>query len=46
MQAIREIVTREIFTGYDIPKEFGNKFEMILVPIEDDKENEQLLAAT
>jgi len=34
MQAIREIVNREIFTGYDVPKEFGDEFEMILVPIE------------
>ena len=33
MQAIREIVNREIFTGYDVPKEFGDEFEMILVPI-------------
>ncbi len=32
MIAIREIVNRDIFTGYDVPKEFGNEFEMILVP--------------
>lgn len=35
MQAIREIVTRDIFTGFEIPKEFGERFEMILVPIVD-----------
>ena len=35
MQAIREIVSRDIFKGYDIPKEFGNEFEMILVPLND-----------
>ena len=46
MQAIREIVNRDIFTGYSVPKEFGNRFEMILVPMDDNVENEQFLAAT
>lgn len=32
MQAIREIVTRDIFKNFDIPKEFGDEFEMILMP--------------
>jgi len=32
MQAIREIVNRDIFTGYSVPKEFGDEFEMILIP--------------
>lgn len=35
MQAIREIVTRDIFKNFDIPKEFGDEFEMILVPTKD-----------
>lgn len=35
MQAIREIVTRNIFKNFDIPKEFGDEFEMILVPTKD-----------
>lgn len=35
MQAIREIVSRDIFKNYNIPKEFGNEFEMILVPTKD-----------
>lgn len=52
MQAIREIVGRDIFTGYEIPKEFGSQFEMILIPVNSNnetkkvEENEQLLAAT
>jgi hypothetical protein len=46
MKAIREIVNRDIFTGYSVPKEFGNRFQMILVPIDDNEENEQFLAAT
>ena len=33
MIAIREIVNRDIFTGFDVPKEFGDEFEMILIPI-------------
>lgn len=33
MQAIREIVTRDIFKNFDIPEEFGDTFEMILVPV-------------
>ena len=32
MQAIREIVTRDIFKNFDIPQEFGDEFEMILMP--------------
>jgi len=32
MQAIREIVSRDIFVNFNIPKEFGDEFEMILVP--------------
>ena len=41
MQAIREIVSRDIFTGYEIPEEFGSKFEMILIPIEYDDSREK-----
>jgi len=37
MQAIREIVSRDIFKNFDIPKEFGDEFEMILVPTKDVK---------
>lgn len=33
MQAIREIVTRDIFKNFNIPEEFGDEFEMILVPV-------------
>ena len=36
MQAIREIVNRNIFSGYDVPEELGERFEMILVPLSDD----------
>lgn len=36
MQAIREIVNRDIFSGYDVPKELGDRFEMILVPLSHD----------
>ncbi len=32
MKAIREIVNKDIFTGYEVPKEFGDEFEMILIP--------------
>jgi hypothetical protein len=46
MLAIREIVNRDIFQGYDIPKEFGENFEMILVPLDENIQNEQFLAAT
>ena len=35
MDVIREIVSREIFNGYDVPKEFGDRFEMVLVPLND-----------
>ena len=35
MQAIRKIVTRGDFKNFNIPEEFGDKFEMILLPIED-----------
>ena len=41
MIALREIVTREIFTGFEVPKEFGDKFEMILVPINEPSLNEE-----
>jgi len=34
MQTIRKIVSRENFKNLEIPKEFGDKFEMILFPIE------------
>ena len=34
MQAIRKIVTREIFKNFEVPKEFGDRFEMILLPIQ------------
>lgn len=37
MQAIREIVTRDIFKNFEVPKEFGDEFEMILVPTQDVK---------
>lgn len=33
MIALREIVTRDIFKDFKVPQEFGNEFEMILVPI-------------
>lgn len=46
MNAIREIVTRDIFRDFDIPKEFGDRFEMILVPMSGNIENEKFLAAT
>lgn len=32
MYAIREIVTRDIFKNFEVPKEFGDEFEMILIP--------------
>ncbi|MDQ7068654.1 MAG: hypothetical protein Q9M40_12140 [Sulfurimonas sp.] len=41
MLAIREIVTRDIFTGYEVPEEFGDEFEMILVPINNRIKNEE-----
>ena len=34
MRALRKIVTREIFKDFEVPKEFGEKFEMILLPID------------
>lgn len=46
MQAIREIVSRNIFVNFDIPKEFGDRFEMILVPMDENISNEQFLATT
>ena len=57
MQALREVVSRDIFKNYDIPKELGDKFEMILLPIDDSKKehsmgnrdvdsNKQFLAAS
>ena len=42
MQAIREIVSRNIFVNFDIPKEFGDRFEMILVPMDENISNEQI----
>ena len=33
MIAIREIVSRDVFKNFEVPKEFGDEFEMILVPI-------------
>ncbi|MFA6395848.1 MAG: hypothetical protein WCW84_07765 [Sulfurimonas sp.] len=55
MHAIREIVSRDIFKNFDIPEEFGDTFEMILVPVnniavnngqeDSKKENEKFLAA-
>jgi hypothetical protein len=41
MIALREIVNREIFTGFEVPKEFGDRFEMILVPINEPIINEK-----
>ncbi len=35
MQVIRKIVNRDIFKSFEIPKEFGDEFEMILVPTKD-----------
>lgn len=46
MQAIREIVSRNIFVNFDIPKEFGDRFEMILVPMDENISSEQFLATT
>ncbi|MFA6195041.1 MAG: hypothetical protein WC656_00185 [Sulfurimonas sp.] len=41
MQAIREIGTRDMSINFEIPKEFGDRFEMILIPtIELDTEND------
>jgi len=37
MQAIREIVNRDTFKNFEIPKEFGDRFEMILLPIENEE---------
>jgi hypothetical protein len=37
MQAIREVLDREALKNYVVPTEFGNKFEMILVPIENEE---------
>ena len=37
MQAIRKIVSRDIFKNFEIPKEFGDRFEMILLSIENDR---------
>ena len=34
MIALREIVSRENFKNFEIPEEFGDEFEMILLPIE------------
>lgn len=39
MQVIREIVTREALKNYVIPDEFGNQFEMILLPIKNNFSN-------
>ncbi len=44
MIALRDIVSRDIFDGYDVPLEFGDKFEMILIPLNDistNKKNEK-----
>jgi len=46
MLAIRDIVNRDVFKDYEIPEEFGDKFEMILVPIENMNENEHVSAET
>lgn len=35
MQAIREIVSRDMLKNFNIPKEFGDEFEMILIPTKD-----------
>ena len=35
MQAIREIVSREMLKNFNIPEEFGDEFEMILIPTKD-----------
>ena len=34
MIALRTIVSRENFKNFEIPEEFGNKFEIILLPVE------------
>jgi hypothetical protein len=36
MQAIRKIMDRDTFATFEVPKEFGDKFEMIILPVEDD----------
>ena len=44
MQAIKKIVSRENFKNFKIPKEFGERFEMILLPIKNGElkmENEE-----
>jgi len=56
MIALREIVTRDTLRNFEVPKEFGDEFEMILVPVnnieknsdykrDDVSENEQFLGA-
>jgi hypothetical protein len=47
MNAVREIVTRQTLKQYKVPEEFGESFEMILLPLNGAKtENERFLAAT
>ena len=39
MVALREIVNRETLKNFEVPEEFGNEFEMILVPINNIEKN-------
>jgi hypothetical protein len=45
MLVIREIVNRDIFKNYKIPKEFGDRFEMILVPVDTIRKSEEVLSS-
>ena len=36
MQAIRQIIDREAFSTLKVPKEFGDTFEVIILPVSDD----------
>jgi len=40
MQAIRQIIDREAFSTLEVPKEFGDTFEIIILPVSDDKNRE------
>jgi len=40
MIALREVVSREDFKNLEIPQEFGEKFEVILIPIDYEDKND------
>jgi hypothetical protein len=39
MIAIRKIVNRDAFNSFEVPKEFGEKFEVIILPISENTLN-------